>query len=116
MSSLHAPDDDLDERWEAAWAHSALAQVPGFDSPELAERAHANDAKRVTPPPARRPARKSATDEEAWRSRGTNEGNVYDHGPHRSEAERMGHEMLIEEYENSLEKPTEIEIEGSPFT
>jgi len=117
MSSIHAPDDDLDERWEAVHTHPGLAQVPGFDAPELAERAHANDGKRADPAPPRRRARRSAATEETKRPSDDADsgGGVYDDdGPHTRD-EQIGHEMILEEYQNSLEKPTEIEVEGSPF-
>ncbi len=41
--TVHAPDDDLDERWRAGHEHPRLAAVPDFLALDLGEKAHAND-------------------------------------------------------------------------
>jgi hypothetical protein len=117
MSSIHAPDDDLDERFQAAHAHPGLAAVTDFEALDLSVKAHANDPKRADPLPkarARRVSQAQSEGEGEGEEDEVDSGGVYDHEGE-SPDEEMGHNMMLEEFEQSLNKPTEIEIDGSPF-
>ena len=112
--SIHPPDDELDERWKAMHEHPEFAEIPSFDALDLAEKSHANDKEPAEerPQTAQRKQRRVPNDEPAEEE--PKSVSMYDDGPHDVD-EQIGHDMLLEEYQNWISRPTVVEVDDYPL-
>jgi len=114
MSSIHSPDDDLNERWKAAHDHPQFAQIPGFEALDLGVKAHAHDAEVNQEPVHHAFVEPHVVQEDISEEDIDSVGGVYDDGPHTPD-EQIGHDMLHEEYQQFLSRPTVIDIAEDPL-
>lgn len=102
---IQPPDDELDERWRALHEHPELGKVPSFDALDLSVKSHANDVRL----PGWQPEHKDKP------RRHSNAIGADGQDTETESDEEIGHDMLVEEYENWMKRPSVIETDDYPL-